>query len=274
MAIDTFVATPSVALSTLSTLFLTAMKAILPITLIFLTCLYHLDAFLPILQRTVAARQQRLVATPLRLDAQPKTTQTDSKMLTHADIVWKIRPPPDYPLWRRVYLRLAANALRLEALLKGTPLPTVLCPRGTQAVLYAVHNGKRIGRFGITTVPGPSASAIQETVAEFYGRDPRIAVRSSAIKYMVVEQDYRTRGVGALALAVIALIHAVQGADFTLLVADDKGSGRLVAWYERHGFRQAPKLQTLLGSPDGRYGITMMAPTCKQLPDECHIQWW
>ena len=70
--------------------------------------------------------------------------------------------------------------------------------------------------------------------------------------------------IGELALQVISAIHTVAGCDFTLLVADDNGSGKLVEWYERNGFSRAPKLQDMMGSPGGKFGITMIAPT--QLP--------
>ena len=51
---------------------------------------------------------------------------------------------------------------------------------------------------------------------------------------MFVEPDYRSRDVGALALEVISAIQYVQAIDFTILVADDNGSGGLVRWYEEH----------------------------------------
>jgi hypothetical protein len=93
---------------------------------------------------------------------------------------------------------------------------------------------------------------------------------------MFVEPDYRSRGVGALALETISAIQYVQGIDFTVLVADDNGSGGLVLWYEEHGYSRAPLLQSTLGSPDKQNGIAMISPVNikEGFFDECVIKWW
>lgn len=82
------------------------------------------------------------------------------------------------------------------------------------------------------------------------------------------------REVGTLALQIISLIQSIQACDFTMLVVDDNGSGKLIDWYESKGYQKAPKLQAMLGSPDGIHGISMMIPTNRVLPDDCKIQWW
>lgn len=252
------------------------MKVLLPLTLLLLASLYNLDAWMP-----TATRPKRRVASSL-LPRQQSKTATDEyvpKTLTHADVVWRLRPPPEYPLHQRIMLRLASNALRLESLLKKTPLPIVLCPQGGKAVLeahYQTDGGdlKKIARFGITTQSGPPIPPIQETVADIYGLDTKVLVQTAAIIYMFVEPEYRSKGLGPLALEVISLVHASQGCDFTVLVADDDGSGKLVKWYESHGYTKAPKLQDVFGSPGGKYGITMIAPTVQRLPGGCTIEWW
>lgn len=93
---------------------------------------------------------------------------------------------------------------------------------------------------------------------------------------MYVEPEYRGRGIGALALEVIAAIQTVQGCDFTVLVADDDGSGRLIQWYKDYGYMPAPKLQDLFGSPGGKYGMTMIRPTTvrSDIFARCQIKWW
>ena len=91
---------------------------------------------------------------------------------------------------------------------------------------------------------------------------------------MFVEEAFRSRGVGALALDVISTIHSIQGCDFTLLVADDDGSGNLIRWYEEQGFSRAPLLQDLLGSPGGQFGVAMIAPTKNEIDAACRIKWW
>lgn len=93
---------------------------------------------------------------------------------------------------------------------------------------------------------------------------------------MFVEPGYRNRDVGALALEVISAIQSVQAVDFTVLVADDNGSGGLVRWYEEHGYSKAPKLQDILGSPDEQNGVAMISPVQikEGFFDECTIKWW
>eukprot|EP00980_Cylindrotheca_fusiformis_P028231 scaffold22588_cov114-Cylindrotheca_fusiformis.AAC.3 len=136
----------------------------------------------------------------------------------------------------------------------------------------------QIGRFGFTTIAGPSNPQIQETIHDLYGLDINRQYRAGAIIFMFVEEEYRKKNVGTLALQVISLIQNIQACDFTMLVADDDGSGRLVQWYQQQqqhgGFQIAPKLQEMLGSPNKIHGIAMMAPTNRTLPENCTIQWW
>ena len=113
---------------------------------------------------------------------------------------------------------------------------------------------------------------------------PTLVVRAAAIIYMFVEPEYRGRGLGQLALEAIAYLHAARGCDYTVLVAndktvaapnsDDENQMKLVRWYERNGYTRAPELQDVFGSPDGVYGITMIAPTRPSIPQDCVIQWY
>lgn len=93
---------------------------------------------------------------------------------------------------------------------------------------------------------------------------------------MFVEPEYRGRNVGGLALEAISAIHAVQAVDFTVLVADDDGSGGLVRWYEGRGFARAPRMQNVLGSPDERFGVAMIAPVQIEegFFERCRVKWW
>lgn len=263
------------------------MKGVALSLLVVLLCIYHLDAFLtnPYHSRTSSltssSSQQSHTAPSVLRATNDNDNDKDiaaSQLFTHKDIVWKLRPPPDSTSFlRRLALRLAANLIRLECKLSKTrEVPFCLCPKGGQAVLEAHVGNTKVARFGITTVRGPPAPLMDESVEDLFdiqleGR----SVGSAAIIYMVIPDDtFRKRGIGALALEVIATIHALQSCDFTVLVADDDGSGKLVQWYEAHGFKKAPKLQDFMGSPGGQYGITMMAPTNAQLDPECKLQWW
>lgn len=194
----------------------------------------------------------------------------------HSDILWKIRPPPGMSIWKRLWVRIAANLIRIF----NPEPPLVLCPQGGQAVLEAhvrpssSPRYEKIARFGITTERGPSNAEIRETVSDIYGIGKEYSVGVGAIIYMFVEPPFRKKNVGGLALQVVSLVQAAQGCDFTVLVADDDGSGKLLGWYEKNGFQRAPKLQDVLGSPNAIHGVTMIAPTKAILPAGCAIQWW
>ena len=198
----------------------------------------------------------------------------DSVPFSHSDITWKLRPPKETPLLKRLAVRGASTLIKADCFLRRRDPPPVLCPKGGQAILQAYYRPpgslrkKQIARFGVTTVRGPSAPPIEETAADVYGitQLPLGGIGAAAIIYMFVEEEYRKRAIGELALQVILTIHTVAGCDFTLLVADDNGSGKLVEWYERNGFSRAPKLQDMMGSPGGKFGIAMIAPT--QLPED------
>jgi GNAT superfamily N-acetyltransferase len=279
------------------------MKTFLLSSLVLVLAIYNLDALVPAstfqrIERKVASsggfKSVRPELAPIAASVDPNdaaTLQSEGDAansasplpaLTHGDLIWKLRPPPEYPRWRRIFLRLACNVVRLEFLVRGRQLPTVLCPKGGKALLECYIKGggrrrrrpERIAKFGFTTEAGAPISPIQDTVQDLYGRNPDILVRTGAIIYMFVEPQYRKRDVGSLGLEVISLVQACQNLDFCVLVANDKGSGKLVAWYERHNFRRAPKLQDAFGSPNAVFGVTMIAPTKKQVPDNCTLQWW
>lgn len=156
-------------------------------------------------------------------------------------------------------------------------IPSVVCPAGGLCQIEAWYQGKQVGRFGITTTPGPSMPLIAQQVSQIYRSNsnaPAALPTTAAIQYMVIEPDFRKQQIGALALQVIAYVHAFINCDFTLLVANDNGSGKLVDWYQRNGFCRAPLLQDLLGSPNEKYGVTMVGPTNATLPDNCRLEWW
>lgn len=253
---------------------ITTMRGLFVLLLVAIVSVFYADAFLPnpygLSSRHYGVRQE-VVVHANGDKQQPSTTTT---LLTHEDIIWKLRPPPETSLWRKFVLRMGANLIRIDCRLKGQDPPFCLCPKGGQAVLEAHYQNQKIGRFGISTLRGPPAPPIDESARDLFGLATATAVGTAAIVYMVVEKPFRKRGVGRLALDVIATIHATQGCDFTILVADDDGSGKLIEWYQQHGFGVAPKLQALLGSPNGEYGTTMMAPTRQTLDEKCRLKWW
>jgi len=293
------------------------MQSIILSITIFLSCVFNVNSFLP--SERVRTRSQRikivntnydtsnsiydikhkisydvtvaLAGSSSRIDSNNKNNnENDAAMkstdnnnnnnnLTHEDIVWKLRPPAGTSLLKRIWMRFAANMIRLDCLIFRKEPPTVLCPKGGQALLEAHtrnSNNKlvKVGRFGFTTERGKPAQQIQDTAHDIYGIPNNIILGVAAIIYMYVEPKYRKRDIGKLALEVIGCVHSKQGCDFTVLVVDDDGSGKLVDWYTKNVFTKAPKLQHIMGSPNEIHGVTMIAPTNSQIHKDCRIKWW
>jgi GNAT superfamily N-acetyltransferase len=268
--------------------FVSVMKGLSLILAVLFASILYLDAFLPSprvqnakYRRGGEGLQPNTISFPndgaLR---QMKSNPGSDDSLEHGDILWKLRPADGVSRRRRLWLRFAANAIRLDCMLKRQEPPLVLCPKGGHAVLEAHYRPtssskyEKIARFGFTTERGPSNEAIRETVTDIYGIDKKYIVGVGAIVYMFVEPDHRKKNIGSLALETISMIHAIQGCDFTVLVVDDNGSGKLVEWYKTHGYSLAPKLQDVMGSPNAIHGVTMIAPTQQTLPENFFLRWW
>lgn len=192
--------------------------------------------------------------------------------LTHQDIRWKLRPPPDTPVWQKIRIATTGWAIRT---LTPNP-PTLLFPKTPTVVLEAWDRRQgnvQLGRFGITVDAGPSTPELVDTVSRTTGQDYP-AVAAAAIIYMFVEPEHRGKDIGALALEVIAYLHGAKGCGCTILVADDKSEEqKLVKWYECHGYQRAPGLQEMMGSPNEIYGVAMIAPSSVDLPS-FEVEWW
>jgi GNAT superfamily N-acetyltransferase len=239
-----------------------------------------------------------------------QSSSINKKRLTHADIEWKLRPDNNNSnsnsddnggtspkqLFKRLKIKSSATLLRIHSKLSGKKLPPVLCPRGGRAMLEAYYcdndhhattknvlrrlfkrryKKKIIAKFGFTTSRGPSNNEIDTTIRTIYNINPSPNVATiAAIIYMYVEPQYRQRNVGSLALEVISAIQSVQAVDFTILVAS--GDDTLVEWYEKRGYTRAPLLQNMMGSPNGEYGVAMIAPVHVKhgFFDECCVKWW
>lgn len=226
------------------------------------------------------------------------TNSTSEGIYTYKNVQWELKPwlknkNENSPLNKitnplvKGLLKVASNLIRLDCKLKGKTPPKVLCPRSGQAVLEAYVKQdkgigalfsmkKKIARFGITTHRGPPAPEIISTIQQVYKNTPMVQPGVAAIIYMFVEPEYRSAGLGEMALEIISSIHALQRCDFTILVADDDGSGKLIDWYSTNGFEKAPLMQDLMGSPGGTYGTTMIRPTIvsAEFYNECKVKWW
>jgi GNAT superfamily N-acetyltransferase len=222
--------------------------------------------------RTLRFRQRN----QLSFSEQESTLRDETASpLRQSDILWKIRPFEDTPKIEKLKWKASAELLRLDYRRENMEPPLILCPPGGKLLLEAWHDGTKIGRFGITSQRGPSFPPLEETIEELYGIKATAGIGIGAIIFMFVEPEYRGRSVGKLALDIVGLIHATVGADFTILVADDKSEANtLIQCYERLGFKRAPKLQDFMGSPNGQFGLSMIAPVQANIPEGCRIEWW
>jgi GNAT superfamily N-acetyltransferase len=135
---------------------------------------------------------------------------------------------------------------------------------------------RRIGRFGFTIEAGPAIQELERALVHAYGghRAYSVPMTAAALIYMYVEPEFRQRNLGTLALEVIQSLQSQAGCKYTVLVADDDGSGSLVDWYSQRGFIRAPGLQDVMGSPNAQFGTTMICKTDNMcLPEDCNIQW-
>jgi hypothetical protein len=160
--------------------------------LILVVTIFYLDALLPSLHSTAPSERSKLFESL-------RTAESEDihGNIEHRNIVWKLRPPSEISRRRRLWLRFAANVIRLDCLIKRQEPPLVLCPKGGKAVLEAhfrPNNSskyEKIGRFLITTTFGPSNQPIQDTVHDLYGLRSDVQVRVGAVIYMFVEEPYR-----------------------------------------------------------------------------------
>jgi hypothetical protein len=165
-------------------IFIKIMKVLCLFLAVLIVSILNLDAFLPS-PRIEDGKHRR--ADRLDSETSPfpfgglrlKMESRASDSLEHEHILWKLRPPPEVSRWRRLWLRFAANTIRLDCTLKRQEPPLVLCPKGRQAVLEAHYRPmnsskyEKVARFGFTTERGPSNEAVRETVYEIYGIDKR-----------------------------------------------------------------------------------------------------
>jgi len=243
--------------------------------------------------------------------ASPLSKQQASQ-LQYNDLRWKLVLPPEESWWEQWQWRWTAYRIRFwDSPRRGVDPPAVCCPpppsnsrRNVHAILEAYASARleenetpalrKVGRFGITTVPGPPLTLEASTVSQLFNDDehsssstndncldePPMAFSCAALIFMWVDPAYRGRGIGNLALEMVRWIHGRQGCDMTVLVADDNGSGKLVEWYERQGFVRTPELQEPFGSPNQIYGIAMAGRTITQAPSSSSssppwtIEWW
>lgn len=199
---------------------------------------------------------------------------------THDDLMWQLGPSIEAPLWTKLLWKTTANQIKT---FQNFNNETILIPKKSatlQAFLRNSTTGKPIAKFGITTESGPFCEELDETIQDIYNVRDGGVDGVAAIKYMFVEPQHRRQGLGSLALEVISQIHAWQNCRYTVLIADDDGSGKLIQWYKSYGFARAPKLDQVFGcvqnnintssgneSTESVLGVAMIAPTSFKLLD-------
>ena len=91
--------------------------------LILIVSILYLDAFLAPLHPQTKARKDFQV-----FEFRASNEAAETKELEHKDILWKVRPTPEVSRIKRLWLRFAANLIRLDCILKQQEPPLVLCP--------------------------------------------------------------------------------------------------------------------------------------------------
>ena len=188
-------------------------------------------------------------------------------------LTWKLRPAPDTPWKEKLSYRLQTSLRYTQCQLQGIDPSTLplLLPPGPRIRLECLdENREKLGHVGGTILPGPAIPPLVATIQQLYDND----TTAGALQYMFVEPAHRGQGLGAETLAVWQHLQALYGCSYTLLVADDDGSGKLVAWYERQGFGRAPLLQEALGSPNEKHGVAMVGKIGEASEREFCIEWW
>jgi hypothetical protein len=194
------------------------------------------------------------------------------------DLKWKVTFPENTKLWER----LQYTGKRFwETVTQGsneftTQSATIISPRSSgnsQLVLQAYlpaqsATEKPVIRIGFTTQAGPPLPLLETTIQKLNFDNDGVDnnSRAMALIFIWIDPKYRRLQWGIQAMRILRYIHFTMGADCTVIVANDKGSGRLVPWYEQQGFVQALELQECLGSPNQVYGTAMVGRTLTVQP--------
>lgn len=195
---------------------------------------------------------------------------------SHDDLMWQLGPSIEAPIWSKFSWKTRADPVRS---FQNFNNESILIPKASATLQAFTRNSRTrnpIAKFGLTTESGPFSEELEETIQDIYKDDcgGRV-VGVAAIQYMFVEPQHRRRGIGSLALEVISQIHAWQQCSYTVLIADDNGSGTLIEWYKNHGFSLAPKLDRVFGCVQDNngtastvLGVAMISPTSSKLSND------
>ncbi|GAX25619.1 hypothetical protein FisN_28Hh098 [Fistulifera solaris] len=227
---------------------------------------------------TCHAIANRSPCTAFAVPTKELTALSPPTSILFQDLQWKVTLPEKTTPWERLqYL----GKRYWETLTQGsneftTQSAPLILPRtsgNSQLVLKAYlpaqfATEKHVIRMGFTTQTGPPLPLLETTRRKLKCEDDDEGnnLRTMALIFIWIDPQYRGLQWGIQAMQILRYIHFTMGADCTVIVANDKGSGRLVPWYEQQGFVQALELQDCLGSPNQIYGTAMVGRTLSKKP--------
>jgi GNAT superfamily N-acetyltransferase len=159
----------------------------------------------------------------------------------------------------------AANVTQSEAASSPGPSPEYKVRRGApwvrlrrwlwareDLIRWTFHaprrrGGQALGKIGFRkprpqSVPG-QRSLMDRIVTRLYG-DKRKDIRVAILTYVFVEPEFRRRGLGEAFIREMEADLIRDGFEYVLLTVDDRGSGKLIAYYREMGFLEATELCT------------------------------
>lgn len=215
--------------------------------------------------------ETRFSRRPTRIAIALQTTETSSSpLLSFEQLQWKLNFPENTKWWERIQYKAKRV---LETVDPASQTTRIVSPRSsgnTQMIVEAYlptqpASTNPIIRMGMTTQAGASLP-LNQTTREKLNLSKINEASTMALIFLWIDPQYRGLQWGIEAMRIVRYIHFSLGAECTVIVANDKDSGRLVSWYEQQGFVQALELQECLGSPNQIYGTAMVGRTLAEEP--------
>lgn len=105
-----------------------------------------------------------------------------------------------------------------------------------------LRRGKELGKIGVTSVAGRRAGAVMSKAVERLFEKKKVR-QVKIVKYVFVSPACRGRGLGEALVDRVREGLAREGGGVMMLTVDDNGSGSLVRYYDRQGWRRAEELE-------------------------------
>ena len=85
--------------------------------------------------------RNKMVNDSKAVDIGDSRKMNERRQWTHSDIKWRLVPPPETKLLKKITLRVASMIIRADCWLRRKDRPPFLAPKGGSAVLEAHANG-------------------------------------------------------------------------------------------------------------------------------------